>query len=94
MVIKVNTWFKLVYYLKRKTKVNSQFNKLERVVLLKYKIKSNWINYKKESKNDWKMQHLHFQRLNISVKELLLVIYNVTSRIMHNLKDHWVNSMK
>lgn len=48
MVIKANTWFKLVYYLKRKTKVNSQFNKLERVVLLKYKIKSNWINYKKE----------------------------------------------
>ena len=47
MVIKANTWFKLVYYLKRKTKVNSQFNKLERVVLLKYKIKSNWINYKK-----------------------------------------------
>lgn len=40
------------------------------------------------------MQYFHFQRLNISVKELLLVIYNVTSRIMHNLKDHWVNSMK
>lgn len=34
------------------------------------------------------MQYLHFQRLNISVKELLLVIYNVTSRIMHNLKDN------